>query len=64
MSDMNDNTIPFGHTAEEIIARVTEEYGYPVCYGFPAGHIEENMALRLGTEATLAVTEKQCVLRF
>lgn len=64
MSDMNDNTIPFGHTAEEIIVRVTEEYGYPVCYGFPAGHIEENMALRLGTEATLAVTEKQSVLRF
>ena len=64
MSDMNDNTIPFGHTAEEIIARVTEEYGYPVCYGFPAGHIEENMALRLGTEATLNVSEKQTSLKF
>ena len=61
---MNDNTIPFGHTAEEIIARVTEEYGYPVCYGFPAGHIEENMALRLGTEATLNVSEKQTSLKF
>lgn len=64
MSDMNDNAIPFGHTAEEIIAHVTEEYGYPVCYGFPAGHIEDNMTLRLGTEATLAVTDKQCALRF
>ena len=64
MSDMNDNAISFGHTAEEIIARVTEEYDYPVCYGFPAGHIEENMALRLGTEAVLAVTERQTILKF
>jgi muramoyltetrapeptide carboxypeptidase len=64
MSDMNDNTIPFGSTAEETIARVTEEYGYPVCYHFPSGHLEENMALRLGCEATLSVTEKQSVLRF
>ena len=64
MSDMNDNTIPFGHTAEEIIARVTEGYDYPVCYGFPAGHIGENMALRLGTDATLVVTERQTTLKF
>ena len=64
MSDMNDNTIPFGHTAEEIIARVTEEYSYPVCYGFPAGHIEDNLALRLGTEATLVVDDKKSTLLF
>lgn len=64
MSDMNDNTIPFGHTAEEIIAHVTEEYSYPVCYGFPAGHIEDNLALRLGTEATLVVDDKKSTLLF
>ena len=64
MSDMNDNAIPFGHTAEEIIAHVTEEYGYPVCFGFPAGHIEDNRTLRLGTEVELSVMEKQSVLKF
>lgn len=64
MSDMNDNTIPFGSTAEEIIARVTEKYDYPICYGFPSGHLEDNMALRLGTEVDLLVTERQTTLRF
>ena len=64
MSDMNDNTIPFGHTAEEIVARVTEEYSYPVCYGFPSGHLDDNMALRLGTEVSLMVGDKNCTLAF
>ena len=64
MSDMNDNTIPFGSTAEEIVARVTEEYGYPVCFGFPAGHTEDNLALRLGSEVTLTVEERRSTLLF
>ena len=64
MSDMNDNTIPFGHTAEEIIAHVTEEYNYPICYGFPSGHLDDNMALRLGTEVSLLVTDRQTTLSF
>ena len=64
MSDMNDNTIPFGHTAEEIISHVMEEYNYPVCYGFPSGHLDDNMALRLGTEVSLSVTERQTTLSF
>jgi muramoyltetrapeptide carboxypeptidase len=55
MSQMRDNTIPFGKTAEEIIADAVKEYKYPVLFGFPAGHQEENLPLILGREAVLDV---------
>ena len=57
MSDMNDNAIPFGKDAEQIIHDVCAEYDFPVCYGFPAGHTCHNVARRLGMEVTLSVTE-------
>ena len=56
MSDMHDNTIPFGRTAEQIVRDAVAEYGYPVCLGFPAGHIgTNNLALAMGRRVRLAV---------
>ena len=55
MTRMNDNTVPFGMSAEEIIADAVKEYGYPVCFGFPAGHMEPNLALILGRKARFTV---------
>ena len=55
MSDMNDNTIQFGKTAEEIISEAVFEYDYPVCFNFPAGHLIDNQALVLGREINLTV---------
>lgn len=57
MSDMNDNTIPFGKSAVEIIREAVEEYDYPVCFNFPAGHIENNRALILGKKAAIRVSD-------
>lgn len=59
MTDMKDNTIPYGKTAEEIIAEHVAEYDYPVCFNFPAGHIKNNYALKLGATAHLKV-DKEC----
>ena len=53
MSDMNDNTVPFGKTAEEIIFDIVKEYHYPVYFNFPAGHIDRNLALPMGINATI-----------
>lgn len=53
MSDMKDNAVPFGKTAEEIIAETVAAYHYPVCFGFPAGHIDDNRAVFLGKTLTL-----------
>jgi muramoyltetrapeptide carboxypeptidase len=57
MTKMRDNDIPFNKTAYEIIAEAVEDYPYPVCYNFPAGHIEDNRALILGREVTLDVVD-------
>jgi len=55
MTDMKDNETPFGKTAYEIVAEAVNEYDYPVCFGFPAGHQEENRALIFGRQAKLIV---------
>lgn len=64
MSDMKDNAIPFGKTAEEIVLDAVKEYNYPVCFNFPAGHIEKNMALYLGKKAKLDVTKNKVSLNY
>jgi muramoyltetrapeptide carboxypeptidase len=55
MTDMKDNTVPFGKTAEEIILDAVKEYNYPVCFQFLAGHIDENYALVMGQSITMKV---------
>lgn len=58
MTVMNDNPIPFGETAYEIIRRTVKDYNYPVCFGFPAGHFPDNRALILGRKVKFKVGEK------
>ena len=63
MTKMNDNTISFGKDAESIIKDAISEYNFPVCFGFPAGHIKDNRALKMGVIAELKV-DKQSSLNF
>lgn len=55
MTEMKDNTIPFGKSAEEIIAEHVAEYDYPICFNFPTGHIADNRAIFMGRNATVSV---------
>lgn len=55
ITEMHDNTVAFGKSAYEIIQDVVVDYHYPVCFGFPAGHIADNRALILGREVELEV---------
>lgn len=48
LSDMHDNTVPFGKTAEEIVADECRDLIFPLIYNVPAGHLPDNRALRLG----------------
>jgi len=54
-SEIKDNAIPFGKNAYEIIAEHLAGFGYPVCFGFPAGHIPDNRALAIGKKYKLNV---------
>ena len=58
MTKMHDNEVPFNKTAIEIIAEAVEDYPYPVCFNFPAGHLDDNRALILGREARLEVSNE------
>ena len=59
MSDMNDNTVPFGKSAEEIIHDQVSEYSFPVCFNFPSGHIDDNRAWIHGKKIRLTVKNDQ-----
>ncbi|MEX8546892.1 MAG: LD-carboxypeptidase [Mucilaginibacter sp.] len=57
-TELKDNDIPFGQTAEEIVFEAVKEYNYPVCFNFPAGHIANNQALIFGKTLNLAVQKQ------
>lgn len=58
MTGMRDNTTefgfsnnnPFGKTACEIILEAVEEYTFPVCLDFPAGHQDNNYPIIMGMD--------------
>ncbi|MEA3317654.1 MAG: LD-carboxypeptidase [Bacteroidota bacterium] len=56
MNKMNDNTVPFGKNAYEIIHEIIKDYNFPVCFNFKAGHIEPNLALILGRKVKLNIS--------
>jgi len=62
-SDMKDNATPFGKTAGQIILEAVQEYNYPVCFGFPAGHGLKNFPFYMGKEADLNVNEKNVIFK-
>ncbi len=64
MSSMNDNEIPWGKDALEIIQDVLKDYKFPIIYNFPAGHIKDNRVLILGKTVTIDVNDKETVVKF
>lgn len=64
MSDMKDNTIPFGKSANEIVWDAVKEFDFPVCFGFPAGHIQDNQAMIMGREISLEVGDLGVKVQF
>lgn len=64
MTDMHDNQIPFGFDVKQIVLDITKEYNFPICFDFPAGHIADNRALKLGTEVELEINQNTTTLNF
>ena len=63
-SQMKDNDIPFGQSPEEIIAAIVSEYDYPVCFGFPAGHVPDNQAMLFGRTICLTVDTDKSTIQY
>ncbi len=57
LTEMKDNETSFGKTAHEIIKECVEEYDYPVCFDFPAGHQDDNRAMIFGRKVYLEINE-------
>lgn len=61
-TDVKDTTRCFGKTVYEAIHDIIGEYDYPVCFGFPVSHGDENYALKVGVEYQLKVTPQKVTL--
>ena len=64
MSSMNDNEIPWGKDALQIIQDVLKDYKFPIIYNFPAGHIKDNRTLILGKVVSIDVNKNGSVVNF
>lgn len=64
MTQMKDNKVYFGKTAEETIMDLVKEYDYLVILNFPAGHILDNRALILGRDVKLKISKNNIILNF
>ncbi len=63
LSDMHDNTIPFGKTAEEIVADHCRELDIPLIFNVPAGHLPDNRALRCGCQIEGKYINNQFIIK-
>ena len=61
LTQIHDNPDPFGMTVEEVIAEAVSDYDYPVCFGFPAGHFDDNRAVFFGLDSRLLVADEKVV---
>ena len=60
LTEIHDNPDPFGKPVEQAIFDVVKDYGYPVVFGFPAGHQPDNRAIVFGKEAIITINDTTC----
>lgn len=63
LTDMHDNAVPFGQSAEEIVRSHFDRFNIPVAFGLPIGHTPENWAVVHGAHYTLEVSDTGSVLQ-
>lgn len=56
--------LSLGKPLYEAIADIMKDYTYPICFGFPVGHITDNRPLICGAEVELKVEKDKVTLSF
>lgn len=64
LTNMENTKIPWTKSAEMTIAEAVSEYKYPVFFGFPAGHVDDNRAFYIGRPATIVPKGGKALLSF
>lgn len=54
----------FGKTLEEIVLEAAEGTDFPIVFDFPAGHVDDNRSLLLGSYVDMKVTKKKAKIKF
>lgn len=62
MTNLSDTAVPIGSTYEEIILSHFHYKSTPICFDFPAGHIDDNRAIVLGRAAFLKIGAEGVIL--
>lgn len=57
MTDLEDTDIPFGMSVEELVISHFQYRKIPICFDFPAGHIDDNRPLVLGSGIELEIDD-------
>lgn len=63
-SSLKDTDPSFGQRFEEIILDKVRAYNFPVCFGYPAGHIDNNHSLVLGKNIRLHVKNEETSIQY
>ena len=61
LTNINDTDTPFGKSVESVILERVDQLDIPVCFNFPAGHINDNRAIIFGKLAKLSVAKNGVV---
>jgi len=57
MTELQDSEFSMGMDLYDIVLEKSRNYGFPVCFNFPCGHIDDNRAMIIGAEVKLQVSE-------
>jgi len=64
LRDMQDGKTPWGKSIEDTVSDVVSCYDYPVFFGFPAGHVNDNRALYIGKKASIETDGSLLTLKY
>ena len=62
MTNLTDTAVPYGKRFEEVILSHFDYRKIPIAFDFPAGHIDDNRSIVLGSEVRFTVEENRALL--